>query len=232
MTAFEDTVAIESVLVTPTDYGDEMTKQIDELGGKLGLIDDAWQFFFHYSLLERVFTPISGDWGELKSMAEGWDNLAKAASGVGQNLAGFSSAVGQSWNGEAYDAFDNYIGKWETALSNEQQMSAEMAAFVRDIADNAKAAFEMIITTLNLVIDIILTAMRVASIPGYGQIKAIKKAREAAKAVAKIFSLIKGLFDLIDSFIEYAKAFKKCIEEGNDNHPAPSGVVAVPEVVK
>lgn len=231
MSSFADSTDVGSILTPPQQYDAQMTQQIDDIDGKLGIIDDVWQFFFGYSLLERIFTPLSGDWGELKSMAAGWENLGEAADGVGENLMGVANELGKTWQGKAYHAFESYIGKWESSLSNEAEMAHEMAAWVRDIADNTKAAFEMIIATLNLIIDIVLAAVKISTIPVYGQIKAIQKAKEAVTLAYKIFTTITALFSLVQSFIDYVTAFQQCLDEGDDNAPAPSGHVATPEAI-
>jgi len=231
MSSFTDRVDVPSALSPPEQYDERMTQQIDDIGGKLGIIDDVWQFFFGYSLLERIFTPLSGDWGKLQSMASGWDNLATAADGVGTNLAGFSDELARSWHGSGYRAYDSYIGQWQSSLNNEADLAREMASWVRDIAENTKAAFDMIISTLNLIIDIIMTAVKISSIPVYGQIKAVQKAKEAVTLAYKIFTTITTLFSLVKSFVSYVDAFQESITEGIDNQPAPGGGVPSPGVV-
>lgn len=228
---YEDQIAVEGVLIAPNSHDDEMNRQIEQIGGKLGMIDDIWRFFFGESLLDKVFTPISGDWGQLRSIADGWDNLGTAAKGVEDNLTAFKVRLGQTWQGPAAARFDGYLDQWRNALSNERIMTADLAVFVRDIADNAKAVFGVIATTLNLVVDIVLTARKISVVPSYNQLKAITKLKEAASAAKKIFDVLKELVSLVESFIAYVDALAKAIDEGNDNAPAPSGAVAVPHAV-
>ncbi|OKI36895.1 hypothetical protein A6A25_20590 [Saccharothrix sp. CB00851] len=228
---YEDQVAVDGVLIAPRSHDDRMNRQIEQIGGTLGTIDDIWRWCFGESLLDQVFTPISGDWGRLRSIADGWDNLGTAAKGVEDNLTAFKVRLGQTWQGPAAARFDSYLNQWRNALSNERVMTADLAAFVRDIAENAEAAFVMIATTLNLVVDIVLTARKISAVPGYNQLKAITKLKEAASAAEKIFEVLKALFDLVESFTAYVDALVKAIDEGNDNAPAPSGAVAVPHAV-
>ncbi|HEY0638313.1 MAG TPA: WXG100 family type VII secretion target [Pseudonocardiaceae bacterium] len=228
MPGYADVADVPALLAPPASFQDEMNQQIDDMGGKLGLIDDIWQFFFGWSLLRRIMEPITGDWGALRSAADGWDKLGAAAEGLGANLESITAELDGTWDGAASEAFTAFMARWAEAMTAEAQAARDMSVKVNDAADHVHTAFEVIVTTLNLVVDIILTAMRLVSIPVYGQIKAIKKAKEALTAVYKIFSLIKGLFDVVESFIEYVEALKRAWDETNDNTPWPSSAIDVP----
>lgn len=229
MTAtFDDVVNVPERLTPPAAFQDEMNRQIDEIGGKLGLIDDIWQAIFGWSLLRKVLEPITGDWGQMRSAADGWVKLGSAVEGLSENLAAFAEALDQAWDGQAADAYARHMGKWQETLAAERATTEDMSAKIDDAADQILALFRVITATINLVVEIILLALRLASIPVYGQLKAIQKAKEALSAVRKVFSLIKELFEIVEAFQAYCEALVDAWRECNDNLPWPNSDIAVP----
>lgn len=224
--SFVDTVDVRAILVPPPSYAGDMDRKISEVRSHAGTIEDIWQFFFGESLIEMLVTPISGNWGEMRSIADGWDNLAKASAGVQENLNNVNEALAATWEGDAWHASYRYMNEWYGALGTEREIATRIAEFMRDMAENAEAAFDMIISTLNLVIDIVLYATKIIN-----AIKALKKAKEAAGLVKKIRKLIKELKKIFDNAVAYVDALAKCIEEGNDSVYPPDGSVFTPRTV-
>lgn len=224
MTGFQDTVDVPALLVEPKDHGEEMTAKVDQIGGLLGPVDDVWQWFFGWSLLESLFVPLSGNWGQLRSFSEGWTALGDAAEGVSTNLTGFTTELNQSWRGEAADSFTAYMGQWTGSLANEKDMCDRMSSYIGDLADNAEASFDIILSTINLCIDIVLFALKIANLA-----KALKKAGEALLKAKRAMKVVKELLSMIETVIAYIEAIANGIKEGNDNQYPPSGHVTTPD---
>ncbi|MBN6033640.1 WXG100 family type VII secretion target [Amycolatopsis sp. 195334CR] len=223
MTGFQDTVDVPALLVEPQDHGEEMTAKVDQIGGLLGPIDDVWQWFFGWSLLESLFVPLSGNWGQLRSYSEGWAALGDAAEGVSTNLSGITTELRESWQGEAADVFTDYMGQWHNSLASEKDMCGNMSSYIGDLADNAEAVFDIILSTINLCIDILLMALKIANL-----LKALKKAGEALLKAKHAMKVLKELESMIETVIAYIEAIANGIDEANDNQSAPSGHVATP----
>ncbi|MGC7096848.1 WXG100 family type VII secretion target [Amycolatopsis lurida] len=226
MSGFADQVDIAATLVEPKDHGEEINAKVEEIGGLLGTIEDVWQWFFGWSLLEYLFVPLSGDWGQLRSLSEGWEALGNAADGVSVNLAGITAELGQNWQGEASDSFAAYMAKWNESLANEKTMCEEMSSYIGDLSDNAEASFDIIVSTVNLVLDIVFLALKIANLA-----KALKKAGEALLKAKKAKKVIDELKSMIETVIAYIEAITNGAKESNDNQSVPSGYVATPDAI-
>lgn len=225
ISGFEDKVDIGATLVEPKDHGEYMSDQIAALEGLFGGVDDAWQWLFGWSLWEWLFVRISGNWGELRSLSEGWAALAEASDGVSTNLSGFTGELRESWQGRAAEAFAGYMGEWNGSLAAEKAMCEDMSSAIGDIADHAEAALNQMLSGIELIVDIVFFALKAASLA-----KALKRANDALGKAHKLKEVVEQLLTVVDSFVYFCESFRDCLEEANDNNPSmPNGEVGVPD---
>lgn len=221
---FDDKVDIGETLVAPKDHSDQLSDQIALVEGWLGTIEDGWQWMFGWSILEYIFVPIAGNWGVLLTYAEGWETLGEAADGVRTNVAHFTDELRQTWRGRAADAFGGYMAQWDGSLAAERSMCDEMHSAVKDLSDNSEALINFIVDSVNLIVDVVLIALKCVSLA-----KAIKKGMTAYKRARKTRKIIEDIIAAIDTVVVYFESLAIAIEEANDNQTMPNGEVGVPD---
>lgn len=201
-TAYSDGTDPTSALVGPTSYDDLIASQVDEIGGIIGLFNDVYEMITGDSLLAKIVEPVSGDWGKVYGLADCWDHVGVAYQGMRSNLGAGAGQLGGTWDGEAATAFDTFIDQYLTYLSDLETSTGTVSSSLRDLAEDTKENFDVIIQTLNTVWSIISAAMASFAIPIYGQAKLAKAVWDTAKLIWNIYKIISLIQQLISFVVE------------------------------
>lgn len=211
--SYADVSEPTSALVGPASYDDTIAAQVDEIGGIIGLFNDVYEMITGDSLLAKIVEPVSGDWGKVYGLADCWDHVGDAYSGIGSNLAGGAGRMSPFWDGVAADAFSRHIEAFLTHIGDLDASTAEVSNTLRDLAENTRENFDVIIQTLNTVWSIISAAMASFAIPVYGQAKLAKAVWDTAKLIWNIYKIINLLRQLVSFVVEMTELVSEIFNE-------------------
>lgn len=212
-TAYPEGTDPTSVLVPPTSYDDVIASQVDEIGGIIGLFNDVYEMITGESLLAKIVEPVSGDWGKVYGLADCWDHVGDAYQGLRSNLESGAGQLAGTWDGEAANAFDTFIDQYLTYISDLQSSTGTVSNALRDLAEDTKENFDVIIQTLNTVWSIISAAMASFAIPIYGQAKLAKAVWDTAKLIWNIYKIINLIRQLISFVVEMTELVSEIFNE-------------------
>ena len=134
-----------------------------------------------------------------------WQNMSAAILYVQQNLDQGQQTINGSWDGNAASAAAAEMAEWSTALS---EMATQMTKVSASLSSSAKQAFELaqeICSTVQTIVSIVTAALSSASIPLWGEWKAVKSVWEAVK-------LINSARKVISVFLAFIRTMKAAIE--------------------
>jgi uncharacterized protein YukE len=201
---YADTVNPLGRLNPPGDYRDLATQSVlDALPGIVGWINDAvrWitrQFGHEINVVQWLLEAVGGDWSDLLSLRDSWNNLSWASADIGTNIVRGLTELNPHWDGNAAQAFDAHMSKWYGALTQNQTVCAAIRDHMQSLAQVAKEFLQAAIDILQMLFSIlgsggpIVAVLRAADIAD-GVIKTYR----AYDAVKKTIQAIKSVFESI-----------------------------------
>ena len=224
MSGFADVANPEGRLNPPGDYSAEVRAAAQEALGAIGKIDQAFQTIVGWSPAEELLEWVGGNWGQLLSLRDCWNNLAFASQDVGKNLQAGKGELDPQWSGNAAQAFEGHMELWNGTFQQLEQAAIAVRNKLVDLAENAKQAVDMIIQTIKTVVSIVTAALSSFAIPVYGQGKALKAIWDTIKLINDARKVVSAFINLV----RMAKEFFESIQEIADDK-TPSVRVDVPK---
>ncbi|SDJ66344.1 hypothetical protein SAMN04487820_101135 [Actinopolyspora mzabensis] len=213
MAGYADVVDPTRRLTTPGDYGAEVRAAAQEALGAIGEIDSAFQTIVGWSPAQELLEWVGGNWGQLLSLRDTWENLAKANLDLKENLESGLGALEPLWEGNAATAFENHMGQWNSALEQNHDACIAIRDKLIDLAENAQQTVDMVIQTILTVASIVTAALSSFSIPVYGQGKAIKAVWDTVKLINDVRKVVTAFINLV----KYANEFFQSVQEIADD---------------
>jgi uncharacterized protein YukE len=217
---FADTMQPLGRLNPPGNYDELVTDSVtDVLPGIVGWINDAvaWvtrQFGHEVNVVHWLTETVGGDWGDLLSLADAWNNLAWASSDIAANLTAGVAELDPSWDGNAAQAFKAHMAKWHNAFAENGWMCETVRDTLRDLATVAKEFLQAVIDLIQMLLSILGTG---------GPVVAVLRSAEIADGVIKAYRV----YDAVKKTIQAAVSiFEMIAADRPDN--APSAKVEVP----
>lgn len=207
MTAFADTMNPPSRLNPPADYGSQVKKDIDNALGMIHYVVEIIDQIIGQNLEQELTSWVGGNYGQLLSIRDCWNNAGWAIDDINTNLtAGLSTLYGQSsgamtdphWNGNAAGAFYNHMIGWSAALSQDRDACFTVRDKISDLAEAAKEALTTILQAIKTIVSLISGVSTSIEIPVWGEY-------EAAKAVWEAIKLINNVRKVVSAFINTVK---------------------------
>lgn len=204
----------------PGNYDELVTESVtDVLPGIVGWINDAvaWvtrQFGHEVNVVHWLTETVGGDWGDLLSIADAWNNLAWASSDIAANLTAGVVELDPHWDGNAAQAFKGHMVKWHNAFVENRLTCETVRDTLRDLATVAKEFLQAVIDLLQMLFSILGTG---------GPIVAVMRAVEIADGVIKAYRV----YDAVKKTIQAAVSIFEMIAADRPDH-APSTRVEVP----
>ncbi len=121
-------------------------------------------------LNEWVFKPFGGDWDAFDRSGGAWRNAGKSIGAVSSNIKALPGQVGDSWNGDAMDAWANLQKKITDSIGSLPEACDAMGEFAEALADMARAIAELIAEILGILGDAITRILLEQAFPIVGQI--------------------------------------------------------------
>lgn len=199
---FADVADPVAVLTTPGDYSELTTQSVlDALPGVVGWINDAitWavrQFGYDFDLVHWLTEQIGGDWGDLLTLRDMWQNLGFASSSIATNLTFGRGDLDPHWDGNAATAFEAHIGAWDTAFTQNREACLAISETMEEMATAAKEFLQAAIDAIQLVASVIGSG---------GVLGAIFRALDIAEDVIKayrVYDATKKAIEAVQSFCE------------------------------
>jgi uncharacterized protein YukE len=160
---FADTMHPSGRLNPPGNYDELVTDSVTEvLPGIVGWINDAvaWvtrQFGHEVNVVHWLTETVGGDWGDLLSLADAWNNLAWASSDIAANLTAGVVELDPHWDGNAAQAFKAHMVKWHNAFVENRFTCETVRDTLRDLAIVAKEFLQAVIDLLQILLSILGT---------------------------------------------------------------------------
>ena len=108
---------IDIELPEPDDAEDILKANLDHVLSALGTIEHIWRWVTGGdSLLERLVTPIMGNYGRLQYLSQAYASLSDATYTVAGNLRRGTYKMAPQWNGEAATAFEFLMFRWHMGI--------------------------------------------------------------------------------------------------------------------
>jgi uncharacterized protein YukE len=217
---FADTMHPLGRLNPPGNYDELVTESVtDVLPGVVGWINDAvaWvtrQFGHEVDVVHWLTETVGGDWGDLLSLADAWNNLAWASSDIAANLTAGMTELDPSWDGNAAKAFQAHMVKWHNAFAQNGIVCETVRDTLRELATVAKEFLQAAIDLIQMLLSILGTG---------GPAVAIMRAAEIADGVIKAYRV----YDAVKKAIQAAVSIFQMIAADRPDH-APATKVSVP----
>jgi uncharacterized protein YukE len=204
----------------PGNYDELVTASVtDVLPGVVGWINDAvaWatrQFGHEVNVVKWLTDTIGGDWGDLLSLADAWNNLAWASSDIAANLTAGVTELDPHWNGNAAQGFTAHMVKWHNAFAQNGIVCQTVRDTLRELATVAKEFLQAAIDLIQMLLSILGSG---------GPAVLILRAAEVADGVIKAYRV----YDAVKKTVQAAVSiFEMIAADRPDN--APSTKVEVP----
>jgi len=207
-----------SFLVPPTaDSSGRIANVREEAGFTLGTIDSVVQWLAGFSPIEEwVAKPLAGDWSSLDRGAVAWRSAGQAVNAVAENLKYIPDAIGDSWQGEAADAFDKAQAKVSEQLAPIPGACDSMAELCTALADMAEAITGFVLAIAVALAEFIaeLTAA-LSSVVGSVTLPAwvTKLGVNLAKWVPKLTSMIQKFLAMATKVATFVKKFQEVFKK-------------------
>jgi hypothetical protein len=218
---FADVADPVAVLTTPGDYSELTTDSVlDALPGVVGWINDAisWavrQFGYDFDLVHWLAEAIGGDWGDLLTLRDMWQNLGFASSSVATNLTFGRGDLDPHWNGNAATAFEAHVGAWDTAFTQNREACLAISETMEKMATAAKEFLQAAIDAIELVVSVLGSG---------GVIGAALRALDIADGVIKAYRVYQALSKTIAAVVSFCESVASDAAVS-----APDTKVSVPE---
>jgi uncharacterized protein YukE len=202
--AFGDTINPLGRLKPPGDYHELETEAVVEALPKLaGPINEATTLILRevtgwdFDVLAWLSSTISGNWSNLLSLRDVYNNLSYASDDISTNLTRGLTELNPHWDGNAAQAFDAHMEKWYGALEQNRAACAAVRDHLATLAEVAKEFLQAVIDMVELIITVvgggvIATVLRAAGV-AEGVIAAYKAFRVTVKAVQAVASLFEAI---------------------------------------
>lgn len=213
MSGYADTADPTAQLVAPGDYGAEVRAAAQEALGLIGEIDSAFQTIVGWSPAQELIEWVGGNWGQLLSLRDAWENMAKANAEVADNLKAGLKELDPSWDGNAALAFEAHMEKWEQAFEQNHDACIAIRDKLVDLAENAKQVVDQIIQTIKTVVSIVSSALASFSIPVYGQGKAIKAIWDTIKLINDVRKVVSAFINLVKFAVEFFESIQEITDD-------------------
>jgi hypothetical protein len=154
---------------------------------------------------EEVAKWITGDTEKAARQADAWNKLAACTDVSKENLAKGQQVIDGTWSGDGATAARKQIQKWLEALGDQASGMRKMSEHLLDSTKQALQMAQVVVDIVKTVVDLASAALSNAAIPGYGQWKLIKSAKEAVQMIWKAIKVIKVFWDALKMIIDSIK---------------------------
>lgn len=186
----------------PPTARDELAKKVERVNSLVKEIDHWIQKVApELSLHDRVMPWLTGDFGRLREIADGYAALSGGARAIDANLIHGMDSLSTAWDGDAAAAFDYHVRRrWHDALVCEAAICTACAEGLQWLAREAENAFLLLETLLiAALLAVGAKVMRIiaAALSGVGLAKAAHWLTELYHWFHQLVDYIKLVFTLV-----------------------------------
>lgn len=205
---FPDISSPPDRLRPPGNY-DGRAKDAISLPGELEVVDWLWQKVTGWSLMERLIRPFTGNWTNLFTLRDIWNNIGDAIGDVNDNLNNGALTLGPQWNGNAASAFEAYMSRMALTLVSERDYAHYFADKVNEVGEVFEDGVEILGNVLDIIAGTLGPKKLEYAIPWWGQkqlVKDVKALIEVADDVTEVADKIEAVIDILKSLDDIARA--------------------------
>jgi uncharacterized protein YukE len=225
MADFADTTNPIGRLNPPGNYDQQVLDATRDALGAIKYIDELFQEFVGWSPAQELMDAIGGNWGQLLSLRDVWNNISFASGDVEANLDSGRQQLDPHWDGNAAAAFNEYMGQWSLALSQNRDACAAVRDKLVDLAENAKQAIDQIIQAIKTIVSLLSAASASIEIPVWGEYKILKAIWEGVKTINEIRKVVSALVNTVKLAVEFFQSIAEIVDD-----KTPTVRVDVPSV--
>ncbi|HWE91408.1 MAG TPA: hypothetical protein VG317_18250 [Pseudonocardiaceae bacterium] len=207
MANFTDPMNPPGRLQPPGSYGDQVKHDIDQALGMIHYVVNLIDHFTGWNIEQEMLDWVGGNYGQLLSIRDCWNNAGWALDDMNTNLtSGLSTVYGQSngavvdphWSGNAADGFYRYMTEWGAALDEDRDACFLVRDQMNQLAEQAKDTITVILQGIKTLVSLLGSASASIEIPAWGEF-------EIAKAVWEAIKLINNIRKIVSAFINTVK---------------------------
>lgn len=199
MGGYADVKHISDDLTAPEVDKSSLDDCLDDAGWELQAINWAFEKITGESLVEKIITPLTGDWSKIHADGDAWRSVGDSMSTISYNLTTNVGTLREHWDGEAAKTHEAYIALvWKSALFAEKEVANLVGKGFDKIADGSEELGKQAAKLLEYIIKKVEDAIEKAWIPFYGWVKAAEYVWDAYQVYEKIVALIETLKKLIE----------------------------------
>jgi uncharacterized protein YukE len=158
-----------------------------------GLVDLVFDFLHHHGCIDirqTVTDWITGDIGKASAQASAWEQAGAGLLAVADNLTTGAARVARTWEGRAATSASAHALSWVGALEQQARAMQQVAAHLRDAIIQAVDVAQVVVDIVVEIVCVVKAALTFASIPGYGQLRAVETITDVIGLVWKARSVL------------------------------------------
>lgn len=201
--AFADTINPLGRLKPPGNYRDLQIEAVREALPQVAVwANDAVRWILQQNgwdidVVRWVSDVVSGNWGNLLSLRDAWNNLSYASDDIATNLTRALTELNPHWEGNAAQAFDEHMEKWYGALKQNQAACATVRDHLAGLAEVAKEFVQAVIDMLEMILAIASGGLGALLLKAARVVEGVVAAYQAFRIVMKAIQAEISIFEMI-----------------------------------
>ena len=172
-----------------------------------------------WDLRHLVTDWLAGDVAKALDQASAWEHAGGALRAVHGNLTRGAHVVATTWEGRAATSSTAYVDAWIRVLTFQSAAMEQVAAHLRDAVTVAVDVAQVVVDLVKEIVLIVMAGWTFASIPIYGQVKAI----EGIKDVLRLVWDAKRVLAVFWQFLVFVKNSIIALIDGFSAESLPAG---------
>ncbi len=156
--------------------------------GDFGWIDKLLDELFDFSIAGLLVDAIGVDYGQLKAIADVWNNVRWATADLRENLLAGHTDLAPYWQGNAADAFGRYMQGWYDACSEQEAACDKIRDQLYDMSDMLDQFVSTLCSVISFIIDLL-------EFPGIAPLKIALNFKEMLDTIERVKKLADTLID-------------------------------------
>jgi hypothetical protein len=187
--------------------------------GPLALAEKAFRLFTGQDLVALLIHPLTGEYGQLKSLHDAYAELASGAYTVAATIRKGSWALADKWSGDAATGFNSHMFRWGMGIGGIGDAASLVA---RAFRDGYAAVMPLVDTALTAINSLIKRELRqlaelvagdVASMLFGGPLNLVADAVALANTLFRVYETVKLIIEGSHSIQKIFHEISKVIKE-------------------
>lgn len=156
--------------------------------GDFAWVDKLLDEVFDFSVAGLLVDAIGVDYGQLKVIADVWNDVRWATADLRENLMAGYADLDPHWQGNAADAFGVYMRNWYDACHEQEAACDKIRDQLYDMSDMLDQFVQTLCSVIGFVIDLL-------EFPGIAPLKIALNFKEMLDTIKRVKALADTLID-------------------------------------